>query len=178
MQNKSRRLYRACPSRAGIGSWSKCPGSQRGLTQTMTDPVSPPDVGAPIGPKLGLESGRTLLAVDAPRIYPTLLGPLPPGARLVICQLVSAARQDPPDVLHMFVRDRVSLLRAMPSLLALMTPKNSAWLSWPIEQTLLHADLTPDYVRKVLRGTPLVETNYENLNEMWMGVRLVEPKSR
>lgn len=144
----------------------------------MTDPVSPPDIGLPIGPKLGLESGRTLLAVDAPRIYPALLGPLPPGARLVICQLISAARQDPPDVLHMFVRDRVSLLRAMPTLLALMTQKNAAWLSWPIENTALHADLTPDYVRKVLRGTPLAETRYENLNDMWMGMRLVETKSR
>ena len=143
----------------------------------MTDPVSSPPLGAQIGFKLGLEPNATLLAVDAPRIYPTLLGSLPPGGRLVICQLVSAARQDPPDVLHIFVRDRVSLLRAMPTLLALMTPKNAAWISWPIAGSALHVDLTPDYVRKVLRGTPLTETRYENLNDVWAGLRLVAPKS-
>ena len=97
--------------------------------------------GKPLGQKLGIKPGDTVLVIDPPADYAALLAPLP--ERAVISEsAVDAA------VVHAFIRSRSALEVSARDLVALPRPGGALWISWPKKASSLFVDLTENGIRR------------------------------
>ena len=128
--------------------------------------------GKPLGQKLGLKHGTTLLAVDAPAHYRTLIGDLA-GVRID-----DAAPSDLPvagyGVVHLFCREHAALGAHARSALASVAPGGMLWVSWPKKGSPLHSDLTEDGVREAVLPLGWVDVKVCAVDADWSGLKFLK----
>ena len=130
--------------------------------------------GTPLAKKLGIKEGFTIVAVDAPDDYSTLVEPLPIGAEITNIELHSLAKSKPGiDMVHLFTSDRDELFRTLPLLQKLIKQDGSIWVSWYKKAAKLPTEITEDTIREACLPIGLVDVKVCAVDEKWSGLKLV-----
>ena len=128
--------------------------------------------GKPLGQKLGLKPRSTLLAVDAPAHYRTLI------SDVAGVEITHAGPADLPAerhaLVHFFCRDQAGLGAHAAEALASVVEGGVLWVSWPKKGSPLHADLTEDGVRDVLLPLGWVDVKVCAVDADWSGLKFVK----
>lgn len=127
--------------------------------------------GKPLSAKLGVKSGDTLAAIDAPPDYRLLLKPLPEGARIIEGPDPSAR------ILHLFARDRADLEAKAATAFGRRPEGGMVWISWPKKTSSLFVDLTEDGVREVILPTGWVDVKVCAVDADWAGLKFLRRKA-
>jgi hypothetical protein len=123
--------------------------------------------GTPLAKKLGIIEGTTLLVINPPSNYLTLLAPVPDGVR-------RAARLTPSvDLVHVFSTTRAHLTKVLRSSLASMRQDAAIWVSWPKRTSNVSTDITEDTIRDVALPLGLVDIKVCAVDDTWSGLKLV-----
>jgi hypothetical protein len=137
--------------------------------------------GTPLPKKLGIKPGMRAAAVNAPKQYTKLLGPIPGvriGSRL-------AANLD---FIHAFFRSAGDLAGAFPRLKKALAKDGTLWISWPKKggaefkrlRSLnsargqeISSDLDGNEVRRIGLENGLVDVKVCAVDEDWSGLKFV-----
>ena len=123
--------------------------------------------GTPLAKKLGIVEGARVFAVDAPDDYDELVAPLPPG-------VTNAKRVDATtDLVHLFVRSKARLAKALEATRKAMRPDCAIWVSWPKKAARVSTDVTEDVVRAEALKLDLVDVKVAAIDNTWSGLKLV-----
>ena len=126
--------------------------------------------GKPLAEKLGIKAGVTVIAIDAPRGYRTLLGTLPEGARIVTRR---PAGRTPLDFVHCFATTRRTLVTRFEALEGALAPAGMFWVSWPKGASRVTTDLTENVVREIGLANGLVDVKVCAVDATWSGLKFV-----
>jgi len=122
--------------------------------------------GTPLPKKLGVEPGMKAAAVNAPKQYTTLLGPLE-GTR------IRSRLAGDLDFVHAFFRTAADLAGAFPRLKKALAVDGMLWISWPKKTSPLARDLDENGVRKIGLANGLVDVKICAVDEDWSGLKFV-----
>ena len=126
--------------------------------------------GTPLAKKLGIDEGKTVVAVDAPKNYRGLLEPLPAAVRF-------APKIDKTtDIVHVFCTKKSELARALGAYRKGLGPSAAVWVSWPKKAAKVPTDITEDVVREVALPLGFVDVKVCAVDEVWSGLKLVVRK--
>jgi hypothetical protein len=126
--------------------------------------------GTPLLGKLGIREGTTVVAINPPADYATLLGALPDGARIV-----ESERE--PAFVHLFVRSAGEMLAALTRLRKQIRSDGVIWVSWPKKSSKVPTDVTEDVIREIALPMGLVDIKVCAVDGTWSGLKLVIRKS-
>ncbi len=121
----------------------------------------------PLAEKLGIEEGDRVFVWDAPADYADLVAPLPPRVR------ISKGLDSDVDLVHVFVKARVTLERSLRTLRSTLRPDTPVWVSWPKRMAKVRTDVTEDVVRAVALPLGFVDIKVCAVDEIWSGLKLV-----
>lgn len=128
--------------------------------------------GTPLAAKLGIKAGAAVVTIDAPVDYRVLLAPVP--ADVTFGSKVSTKT----DVVHLFVKSRRELERALPVLLKAIRSDAAIWASWPKKAAKTETDITEQTIRDVALPLGLVDVKVCAVDATWSGLKLVIRKDR
>ena len=124
--------------------------------------------GTPLAKKLGIKPGTTVLAIDAPKDYAALLGPLPAGA-----SLVTKGKPGGAEIVHLFVPSLAVLEKQLPQARKAMAQDGAIWVSWYKKAAKIETDVTEDAIRASALKTDLVDVKVCAVTDIWSGLKLV-----
>jgi hypothetical protein len=122
--------------------------------------------------KLGIKAGMTVLAIDAPREYRDWLGELPEGACIV------AHTAPPYAAVHLFSKEKISLVRTLEKLRKQILQDGFVWVSWPKKASKVQTNLTEDIIRDVALPMDFVDVKVCAVSDVWSGLKLMIRKER
>lgn len=122
--------------------------------------------GSALALNLDVHEGARLFVWDGPSEYADWISPLPPRARII------KGLDSDTDIVHVFVRSRVALERALRTLHATLRPDAAVWVSWPKRALRIRTDVNEDAVRAAATSVGFVETKACSVDEMWWGLKL------
>lgn len=125
--------------------------------------------GTPLARKLGVKPGHRVAALGAPEDLPSLLAPLPEGARVSARPRAGQAF----DVVLAFVRTPGELRRRFLRGRTLMHEDGGLWICWPKRSSPLATDLREGHVREHGLGQGMVDNKICAVDEDWSGLRFV-----
>lgn len=123
--------------------------------------------GTPLIKKLGIKPGFSILALNAPKNYYDLLGPLPPDVQ------IADSDETDIDFIHYFETLLPHLQDALPSLRKKLKINGMLWLSWPKGTSKIPTDLNRDIIRDLVLQTDLVDVKVCAVDENWSGLKFV-----
>ena len=123
--------------------------------------------GTPLIKKLGIRGGGTISLLHAPADYDELIGPLPDGAR------VRARLAADTSFIHLFARDRATLMRELPRAKKALAMDGTLWISWPKKAAGVATDLTENIVREAGLAAGLVDVKICAVDKTWSGLKFV-----
>jgi len=132
--------------------------------------MSPEDHGyssTPLAAKLGIREGSRVLAVDAPREYGALLGPLPLGSSFV------GSVSELPDIVHLFCEGRAGLGGLLAELRLSIKADCAVWVSWPKKASGRARDLNDNVIRELALPLGFVDVKVCAVSEVWSALKLV-----
>jgi hypothetical protein len=127
--------------------------------------------GTPLAKKLDFREGTRAFIWDGPADYRDLVAPLPPGVRF------GKGLDSDTDMVHLFVKARVMLERALKTLRATLRPDAIVWVSWPKKASKVPTDVTEDVIRAVALPMGWVDVKVCAVDETWSGLKLMVRKS-
>ena len=119
-----------------------------------------------VAQKLLIKEGRTLLLVNPPKGYKSLLGELPKGVRLV------KAPAQPVDVIQVFVANRAELEEQLPKLKAALAPNGLLWVTYHKGTSKTKTDIHRDSINAYARSIGLEGIAMISIDEDWSALRL------
>ncbi len=126
--------------------------------------------GTPLAKKLGIKEGSTLVLVNAPKNYRSLVEPLPEAVRIL-------SRVSPQaDIVHIFSTTETHLRKVLGTSRARLRDEGMIWVSWPKKAAKVPTDITEDTVRKVGLPLGLVDVKVCAVDDVWSGLKLVVRK--
>lgn len=126
--------------------------------------------GTPLARKLGIKEGSSVLLIEAPAGYKSLLGPLPPR--------VSFPRQanQAIDLVHLFVTRKAVLQKHLVSLRKTLRVDAAVWVSWPKKSSKVPTDITEDTIRDVALPLGFVDIKVCAVSDVWSALKVVVRK--
>jgi hypothetical protein len=111
-----------------------------------------------------------ITAVEAPRGYRGLLGPLPRGARI---RTGMPRSRTPLELIHWFVTARRALTTKFPALERTLGPAGMLWISWPKGASDVATDLSENVVREIGLAHGLVDVKVCAVDATWSALKFV-----
>ena|SRR5436190_2594721 len=127
--------------------------------------------GRPLSAKLGIKAGHRVLTIGAPPSYGRLVSPLPSKAT------VGVDRVKAPDLVHLFTRQRSTLVAELTRLRTAIPETSTVWVSWPKKASGVTTDITEDVIREVALPMGWVDIKVCAVDEVWSGLKLVIRRS-
>jgi hypothetical protein len=124
----------------------------------------------PLPKKLGITESTQVALIGAPRGYRSLLGRLPPGAKLGV------ALSHKTDLVHAFVTEREDLRAHLARLRRTLRDDAAVWVSWPKKASKVATTVTEDVVRELALPLGFVDVKVCAVDEIWSGLKLVVRK--
>jgi len=112
----------------------------------------------PVAAKLGIKPAQSVLVINPPGNYETLVGGLPPGTTVV--------RHRPADVVHVFARTLVELAEHGAEATAAVKPGGLVWISYPKNGA---SELKRDMLRDAINGWQPV--SQVAIDDTWSAMR-------
>jgi hypothetical protein len=128
--------------------------------------------GTPLVKKLGIKAGSRIFAEPASSGYAKLLGPLPADAKFMPTLTADT------DIIHLFVRKKSDLAKALKSFRARIRDEAAIWVSWPKKASKMPTDITEDTIRAVALPLGFVDVKVCAVDEVWSGLKLVIRKEQ
>jgi len=155
---------------AAFSSWDEVESAlASALANPPRDPVAPGVFagysGTPLPRKLGISSGRTVVLVDAPDGFESILGVLPGDVR------IRRQARGPAEVVLLFAGSRSHLERRFESALRATADRGLLWIAWPKKASGVATDLTQAEVRRHGLDRGLVDSKIASLDATWSGLR-------
>jgi hypothetical protein len=126
--------------------------------------------GTPLAAKLGIKAGYSVLAVNAPANYASLLAPMPAGVKFPKKLSPSV------DLIHLFVKSAAEMDAKLRVWRHAMKPDGTIWISWPKKASKVPTDITEDVIREIALPLGLVDVKVCAVDETWSGLKLVVRK--
>ena len=126
--------------------------------------------GTPLAAKLGIKEASTVLAVDAPPDYRTLIEPLPSSVK------ITSKIDESVDIAHVFATKRSDLARILATYRRKLRAEAIVWVSWPKKAAKVATDITEDTVRQLALPLGFVDVKVCAVDDVWSGVILVVRK--
>jgi len=123
--------------------------------------------GTPLSQKLGIKPNTTVIAINPPADYLSLLAPLPEGVKFS-----SRLTQDCLFV-HLFTAKRADLEQYLLRLRSKLSDSGVVWISWPKKAAKIKTDVTEDVIRAVALPLGLVDTKVCAVDGTWSGLKLM-----
>jgi len=123
--------------------------------------------GTPLLKKLGLKPGSKVYLFKPPADYLDCLQPLPEGVD------VKARLSGPFDFIHLFVKDKKTLLTEFSHAHKSLTKEGMLWISWPKKSSNVVTDLDGNIVREYGLKEGLVDIKVCAVDETWSGLKFV-----
>jgi len=119
--------------------------------------------GTPLPKKLGIKEDSKLLAVAAPRHFPSLVAPGRPAR----------SGRGPFDVIVLFAKTDVDLRAGLATQIPKLHADGGLWVAWPKQTSGVATDLTETIVREAGLAAGLVDNKVCAIDETWSGLRFV-----
>jgi hypothetical protein len=123
--------------------------------------------GTPLARKLGIRPNETLIALNAPENYRSLLEDLPAGVAITNRATTNAG------FVHLFVRQRSDLEKRLRELRSKLDDAGILWISWPKKSAKVPTDITEDTIRAVALPLGFVDVKVCAVDETWSGLKLM-----
>jgi len=123
--------------------------------------------GKPLAEKLGIKKDFTIVLLNAPKHYLTLVAPLPGG--VTIAKNISGKT----DLIHFFATTKVELSKLLNAMLKKIKQDAVVWVSWPKKSSNVLTDITEDRIRDIALPLGLVDIKVCAVDEVWSGLKLV-----
>jgi hypothetical protein len=123
--------------------------------------------GTPLSQKLGIKSGMSVAAINAPANYRKLLGPVAKSTKF------SDSASNGAEFVHLFVSKRSELERTIGQLRKKVADTAVVWVSWPKKSSGVQADITEDVIRAVALPLGFVDIKVCAVDETWSGLKLM-----
>ena len=133
-------------------------------------PTTPGYSGTPLTKKLGIKERSVVLALDAPKNYAQILGPLPAGVRF------DSRPSQAVDIAHVFVTRRDVLKKRLAELRKLLRAEASVWVSWPKKAANVPTDINEGTIRDLALPLGFVDIKVCAVTDIWSGLKLVVRK--
>lgn len=127
--------------------------------------------GTPLAKKLGIREGARVFVWDGPAEYRDLVAPLPADVRF------GKALDSDTELVHLFVKARGVLERALRTLRTTLRPDATVWVSWPKKASKVPTDVTEDVIRAVALPMGWVDVKVCAVDVTWSGLKLMVRKS-
>jgi len=121
----------------------------------------------PLAKKLGIKEGSRIALVNAPKDFPTALGPLPENAEIVK-RLTNSL-----DIILFFVLSELALTRDLKRLAARLVANGMIWIAWPKKSSGVTTDLTFGNVQRIGLDSGLVDVKICAIDDTWSGLKFV-----
>jgi hypothetical protein len=123
--------------------------------------------GTPLPKKLGIKPHISVVTINAPTIYRRLLDPIPEGVTF------SDRLKSDSSFVHVFIKKRGELEKALSVLRKKITDTGTVWVSWPKKSAGVPIDVTEDVVRAVALPLGFVDVKVCAIDETWSGLKLM-----
>ena len=123
--------------------------------------------GKPLVEKLGIKKDFTIVLLNVPKHYLTLVAPLPDG--VTIAKNIT----NKSDLIHLFVTTKIELSKLLNTVMAKMKQDAVIWVSWPKKSSNVPTDITEDRIRDIALPLGLVDIKVCAVDEVWSGLKLV-----
>ncbi|MCE7859284.1 MAG: DUF3052 domain-containing protein [Chloroflexi bacterium] len=127
--------------------------------------------GTPLIKKLGFKSPLTVLTINAPKDYKSLLSGLPEGVKL------TTKAAPPIEAAHVFATESAFLDAALSKLRNELKQDGFIWVSWAKKSSKIPTDITEDVIRELALPLGFVDVKVCAVSEAWSGLKLVIRKS-
>ncbi|MEJ7622607.1 MAG: DUF3052 family protein [Pyrinomonadaceae bacterium] len=121
----------------------------------------------PLVTKLGIKSGYTVLTLNAPDGYSSLLGD--PYDIKIIADMPAGR----PDLIHLFTNSRDELFSKLSDLRNVIRADGAIWVSWYKKAAKLPTEITEDTIRDAALPLGLVDIKVCAVDNKWSGLKLV-----
>lgn len=131
--------------------------------------------GTPLGKKLGIKPGMTVMVVGFSDEYAELVAPMPEGVKIRDVGPVAIAHgsDSTVEILHLFTNSKDELFRVLDAARALITQDGTIWVSWYKKSAKLPTEITEDTIRDAALPLGLVDVKVCAVDEKWSGLKLV-----
>jgi hypothetical protein len=123
--------------------------------------------GTPLVQKLGIKSGNTVLTLNAPENYRSLLGD-PYDIKIIANKPAGK-----PDVIHLFTNSRDELFARLADLRNVITQDGAIWVSWYKKAAKLPTEISEETIREAALPLGLVDIKVCAVDDNWSGLKLV-----
>ena len=120
----------------------------------------------PLAQKLAIKEGYTVLFVNAPRGYKSLLGELP--GHVTVLKEPSA----PADVIQVFVADQKQLEEELDRLQSTLKPRGIIWVTYHKGTSKTKTDINRDTIAAYARSISMEGVAMVSVDEDWSAFRL------
>lgn len=150
-------------------SWAKATKAIKKAIRNPTLIKNPPRnimaayAGVPLFKKLGMESGSTVVLVDAPRGWEDQLVDRPKGIRLLRNTRIRRS------LTIWFVISRNVLNQKVKSI-ARCADQGPVWIAWPKKSSRVKSDLSQVMVRRIAESAGLVDYKICSMDDTWSGL--------
>lgn len=123
--------------------------------------------GTPLAKKLGIKEGFTILTVNPPDDYDSLIAPFPESV------IVVDTPQSDVDLIHLFTNGRDDLFAKLAACVRLIRQDGTIWVSWYKKAAKLPTEITEDTIREAAFPLGLVDVKVCAVDDKWSGLKLV-----
>jgi hypothetical protein len=123
--------------------------------------------GKPLAQKLGIKPGMTVVTLNAPPNYRTLLDQN--GNEVTFSVRVGESC----DFIHLFTRRRGELQKQLKRLRSKLADTGMLWVSWPKKSAGVPTEISEDTIRAVALPLGLVDVKVCAVDEIWSGLKLM-----
>jgi len=127
--------------------------------------------GTPLAQKLGIKAGVTVVVINSPDNYRSLLGKFANDAKFSNRVTTNS------NFIHFFTKHRSELKRQLHRLRSKMAEAATLWVSWPKKSSGISTDITEDVIRAVALPLGFVDIKVCAVDEVWSGLKLVIRRS-
>ncbi len=127
--------------------------------------------GTPLGKKLGIKPGTSVLIVGMPAAVKKEL-----SKDLAAVNLVKSTSSEL-DLIHAFVSSKVELKKGLTIWKRALAKNGALWISWPKKTSSISSDVTGDIVRELGLSCGLVDIKVCAVDEDWSGLKFIYRKS-
>jgi hypothetical protein len=117
--------------------------------------------------KLGIKRGFSILILNSPENYFSLIGELPMDVR------VNKKFIKEMDFIHFFTKERKQLEEYFPVLKNHISEKGILWISWPKISSKVKTDINENIIRETGLREGLVDVKVCSVDEVWSGLKFV-----
>lgn len=123
--------------------------------------------GTPLSQKLDIKPDTTVIAINPPADYSSLLAPLPKGVKFSNRLIQDCL------FVHLFTVKRADLEQYLRRLRSKISDVGVVWISWPKKAAKMKTDVTEDVIRAVALPLGFVDTKVCAVDQTWSGLKLM-----